>query len=107
MGPYPPLIPLAPRTPANQQSASGIGGFYTLRGVIDPMNHRVRSQFVGLVDVWKDFGPWDGALSSPGGGGSMIFSQPAISQWGWAFPHRVGRYRPGVPPFSLPGLLVL
>ena len=30
-------------------------GFYTVRSVIDPEDHRCRPRFVGVVDVWKDF----------------------------------------------------
>ena len=51
IGPYPRLIPLAPRTPANQRSASGVGGFHTVRGGIDPGGHRFFPRFVGFVEV--------------------------------------------------------
>ena len=30
-------------------------GFHTLRGGIDPEDHRFRPQFVAVVDVWNDF----------------------------------------------------
>ena len=47
MGRYPPRVALALRTPG--------WGFYTVRGGIDPADHRFLTPFVGVVDVWKDF----------------------------------------------------
>ena len=32
-------------------AVSGVGGFHTVRGGIDPMDHRFRARFIGLVDV--------------------------------------------------------
>ena len=68
MGPYPPRVALALRTPANQRSASWVE-FHTGRGGIDPGNHRFRPWFVGDLDVWNDFRFGDGTLSCPGGAG--------------------------------------
>ena len=53
VGPYASRMPLAPRVPANQRSASGVEGFHTMHSGIDPMSHRFRARFVGPVDVWK------------------------------------------------------
>ena len=38
------------------QSATNQWGwvFHTVRGSIDPGDHRFRSRLVGVVDVWKD-----------------------------------------------------
>jgi len=40
-------------------------GFHTVHGCIDPMNHRFRAWFIGLVDVWNRLDAGDGNLSSP------------------------------------------
>ena len=81
--------------PISDQPDRGVGGFHTVRGGIDPMNNLFCARFVRLVDAWKDFLSWDGALSPVGGGGSMILSQQrsangvggytpsgAVSTWG-------------------------
>ena len=47
MGPYPPRVALALRTPG--------WGFDAVRGGIDPTRHRVRPRFVEVVEVLKDF----------------------------------------------------
>ena len=47
MGSYPPQVALGLRT-------SG-WGFQTVRGGIDPGDHRLRPWFVGVVDVWNYF----------------------------------------------------
>ena len=70
-------------------------GFHTVRGGIDPGDHRFRPRSVTSIDVWKDLWSGDGILSSPSGAGS---TNPLLG-----FPHRGGRYRPGRPPFSSPG----
>ena len=44
---YPPRVALALRI-------SG-WGFHTMGGGIDPVDHRFRPRFVGVVDVWKNF----------------------------------------------------
>ena len=46
MAPYPPRVALALQAPG--------WGFHAVRGVIDPVDHRFRPQFVGDLDVWKD-----------------------------------------------------
>ena len=66
MGPYPPRVPLAVLTPANQQSANGVGGVHTVRGGDDPGGHYFRPRFVEAVHVWKDFLSGDSTLFSPG-----------------------------------------
>jgi len=98
MRPYSPGCHRLHETPANQRQRGG-WGVHTLRGGIDPVNHHSCSQVVGGIGVWKDIWSGDGALSSPGGGGSTSLSKSVISQWGWGFPHRTGRYRPGWPLF--------
>ena len=50
MGPYRARVALAPRTLANQRSAKGLG-IHTVRGCINPGDHRLRPRFVGVVDV--------------------------------------------------------
>ena len=45
MGSYPPQVALGLRT-------SG-WGFQTVRGGIDPGDHRLRPRFVGVADVWN------------------------------------------------------
>ena len=47
IGTYLPRVALALRTPG--------WGFHTVRGGIDPGNHRFCPRFVGVVDVSKDF----------------------------------------------------
>ena len=44
--------------------------FHSVRGGIDPRDHRYRPRFDGVVDVWKDSRSGDGTLSFPGGAGS-------------------------------------
>ena len=41
-------------------------GFHTVRGGIDPGDHRFRPRDVGFVDVWKYFWPGDGTLFCSG-----------------------------------------
>jgi len=66
MGRYPPRVEVAPRVSANQSSASGVGGFHTVRGGIDPGDHCFCPRFVGTVEAWKDLPAEDGALSFAG-----------------------------------------
>ena len=47
MASYPPRVTLALRTPR--------WSIHTVRGGIDPVDHRFRPRFVGVVDVGKDF----------------------------------------------------
>ena len=47
-------------------------GFHTVRGGIDPEDHRSRPRFVGVLDVWKDFRLGDGTISRPGGAGRWL-----------------------------------
>ena len=46
--------PLASQTPINND-VPRVGGFHTLRGGIDPWDHRLGSRVVGVIDVWKYF----------------------------------------------------
>ena len=46
MGYYPPRVSLALRTPG--------WGFHTVRGGIDPGDHRICPRFVGVVYLYKD-----------------------------------------------------
>ena len=60
MGPHPPWMALAPRTPVNQRSV-GLGwGFHIVRGGIKPRDHYFRPRFVGVAHGWKDLrsGEW-------------------------------------------------
>ena len=66
MEPYPPRVTLASRTRANPRSARGVGVFHTMRGGIDPGDHRFRPRFDGVVHVWKDFASGGGTLSFVG-----------------------------------------
>ena len=59
-------------------------GFHTMRGGIDPDDHRSRPRFVGVVDVWKDFRSGDGTITRALGAGS---TNPRLG-----FLHRAGRY---------------
>ena len=45
MGSYTPQVPVASRTPPNQQSASGVGAL-TLQGGIEIVHYRLRPQYV-------------------------------------------------------------
>ena len=84
MGPYPPRVTLAIRIPG--------WGFHNVRGGIEPGEIHVRHQYIGVVDVWKDFCSGDGTLSFPGGAGSTNARM--------GFPYRAGidpgdhRFRP-------------
>ena len=50
------LSPRAGSTSLSQQPTRPWGwDFHTMRGGIDPGNHRFRSRVVGDVEVWKDF----------------------------------------------------
>ena len=69
-------------------------GFHTVRGGINPGDHRFCPRFVGVADVRKDFWFGDVNLSSPGRAGSV--------NAGLGIPHRAGRYRFGGPSFSSP-----
>ena len=85
---------------------------HTLRGGIDPGDLRFRPQVFGVVEIWKDFCPGDGNLSSLGAAGprrwpegqlslragSMSSSPSAIIQWGWGF----RTLRGGIDPGELP-----
>ena len=99
------LSPRAGPMSPSQSAITQLGwGFHTLRGGIDPRNLRFRPRVVGVVEIWKDFQPGDGNLSSPGCAGSMYDLQLITDRpVGLGFPHRAGRFRPGVSPFSPPG----
>ena len=49
-------------------------GFYTVQGRIDPGDNHIRPQCVGAADVWKNFLPGYGILSSPGGAGVLAYA---------------------------------
>ena len=51
--------------------------FYTVRGGIDPGDHRSRPRFVGAADLWKDFRSGDGTMSRPGGAGQWLHEPQA------------------------------
>ena len=51
MEPYPPREAVAPRPSANYRTASGVGGFHTVRAGIDPGDHRFRPRFVVVVEI--------------------------------------------------------
>ena len=50
MGSYPPQVALTPQTPANQQSASGVGCFHTVWGGIDTGGRRFRPRIVEVAN---------------------------------------------------------
>ena len=74
------------------QPISNQAGFHTVRGGIDPRDHRFHPRLDGVKDVWKDFSSRDGTLSPPCGVGCM---KPRLR-----FPHPAGRYRPRRSPIS-------
>lgn len=47
-------VPLASRAPANQQSANEAGVSTPWGDGIDPTDHRLHPQCVGVAEVWKD-----------------------------------------------------
>ena len=50
------LSPRSGSTNLSQSAASQWGwGFHTVRGGIDPGDHRFRPRIVGVIEVWKDF----------------------------------------------------
>ena len=73
----------------------GWWGFHTVRGGIDPRDHRLLPRCVGVADVWNDFSFGGWTLSSPGGVGFTNSSRSAISQWGWSSHTLRGRIDPG------------
>ena len=89
----------------SQLAASQLGwGFHILRRGIDPGNVRLRPRVVGVLEIWKDFWPGDGNLSSPGCHGFMYDPQPIIDRpVGLGFPHRGRRFRSGGSPLYSPG----
>ena len=66
--PYPIRVALALRTPANQRSASGIGVSAQCVAILTRGITVFVPGFVGVVEVWKDFGIGYGTLSSLGVG---------------------------------------
>ena len=99
MGPYPPRLPPAPRTPANQRSASGVGASAPCREV-STLRITVSSP------VRRIFG--DGRVSDPEMGSlpprvrrvalRTLANQRSTS--GVGFPHRARRYCPSGSPLS-------
>ena len=55
MGPY--LVPgdAGPLNPSQSAISEWSWGFHTVRGDVDPEDHRFRPRFVELVDIWKHF----------------------------------------------------
>ena len=85
------------RAPTNQPLGQRRWGFHTVRGGVDPGEHRVRSLGVGIVGIRRHLSSGHGILSSPGGAGSARPSQSAIGPWVRGF-HTV---RGGVDPREL------
>ena len=82
MGPYLPRVLLTPPTPANQQSATGVG----VSTSCVALSTRGTNAFVlRVLDL--------SILSTPGGAGSTNPSQSAINLLELGFPHRAGRHR--------------
>ena len=54
-------------------------GFHTVRGGIDPEDHRFRPRIAGVVDICKDLWSGDGPISSPSAAGSTNSGQSAIT----------------------------
>ena len=93
-------------------------GFHTMRNGFNPRDLRFRARIAGVVcgavstrgitvssqgcrtsNIWKfydaEMGPYPpGALALCANTG-----KPAMGRWGWGFPHRAGRCRPGGTPF--------
>ena len=94
-----------PHEPESQSATSQRGcGFYTLRGGIDPEDHRFRPPVVGIVDVWKDLLSGDATIFSLGCADSIHGHQSISHQLvGLGFPHRAGRCRLEGTPFLSPG----
>ena len=71
MGPHYPRLTLALFSSPRQSAIGRWGsGFHTVRGGVDPGDHRLRPRAVGVVDIRRDFFAEDGDLSSPGASGS-------------------------------------
>ena len=101
MGPYPLRVALAPRTQADHCG----WGFHTVRGGIDPGDHRFRPRpMCRSCRGMAGFLIRGCELILPGLHFSTNFSLKPISNKPMVlgFPHRVGRYRPGGSPFSSP-----
>ena len=80
------LSPRAGSTTLSQSATSQWPGldFHTMRGGIDPEDHRFRPRVVGVVDIWKNFFSGDRTLSSPSPPALHTnTSQSAIRWWGW------------------------
>ena len=99
LGPYPPRLPPAARTPANQRSASGVGASTSCREVstwgvtvLFPVR-RICGDGRVLIQRW--------ALIPPGCGDWLYGPQPISDQpVGLGFPHRERRYCPRRSPLS-------
>ena len=76
MGPYPPRVTLAPRTPAKQQSARGVG-VATPCGAVSTRRTPFSSPVCWSWSRMVRFLIGDETLSSPGGAGSTNPSQSA------------------------------
>ena len=110
MGPYPPRLPLAPRTPANRRSSGGIGASTLCRVPLaprTPANQRSASEVgastpcreVSIRGITVSFPVrWicrDGRVSVPEMGSypprvrrlalRTSANERSINQWGWAF----------------------
>ena len=80
-------------------------GFHTVRGGIDPGNHRFRPRCVGVVDAVKGFSSGEGPYhlpSSPGGAGSTNPSQLALRECNWGCHAVRGSINFRGPPLSFP-----
>jgi len=80
-GPRWPEGRLSPHADSMSPSESAISqwgwGFHTVRGYIDPRDHRFSSRVVGIVDICNDLRLWSGDrnLSSPGCAGFILKPQ--------------------------------
>ena len=54
-------------------------GFHILRGGINPGDLRFRPRVVVVAEIWKDFFPGDGKLSSPGVAGPRRWPEEQLS----------------------------
>ena len=98
-----PILPMCGTTPqaaANQRSASGVGGFHTVRSGIDRGTTVCVPGSSELYRYGRAYGPGMGPYSprmplAP----RTPANQRSARPWGWGLPHRARRYRPDEQPF--------
>ena len=101
MGPYPPRLALAPRTPTKLQCASQLG-YHTVRSGLDLGNHRFCPRFVGVTSCkcmkgfcdpeMGPYPPWVALAHVGSGWNNPLPSQPRKRQQplAWIWPMGIG-----------------